>query len=123
MCMYVIHDLLVLFFYFPSNSRFMISLSFVAVVSCNLLNFTNSQYIFNEGNMYNQTVVVECLPGYIPTGTTSLTCEINGEWNNDLPECVEGIVLIIATKSMNSAFHYPFKCHIQCNYVVQISDA
>lgn len=64
----------------------------IAVISCEVLTLPdNAQFIFNEGNMYNQTIIVGCLPGYIPANATSLTCGIDGSWDADLPICVEGI--------------------------------
>ena len=61
------------------------------MVSCEIFGLpNNSRYIFNEGNMYNQTVVVGCLTGYIPTNVVALTCGLDGHWDTDLPMCTEG---------------------------------
>lgn len=45
----------------------------------------------NDGNMFGQTVSVQCLPGFEPRDIFNLTCGANGAFSGSLPEnCSEG---------------------------------
>ena len=64
----------------------------VSVVSCGSLELPpNSQYVSNDGSMYGQSIVIKCLPGYIPNMEFTILCEADGSWNGSLPNCTIGI--------------------------------
>lgn len=46
--------------------------------------------------MYEDEIVVECNPGYkFPDESTKkiLTCEVTGEWSDELPACIGTVCL------------------------------
>ena len=51
---------------------------------------SHTRYIVNSGTMFNQTISVQCLPGFEPENITTATCQANGEWNNAAPNCTAG---------------------------------
>ena len=50
----------------------------------------NSHYIHNEGNLFNQSVIIQCNQSYFPKELFILTCQANGIWSGTLPQCGEG---------------------------------
>ena len=50
----------------------------------------NSHYIHIEGNLFNQSVVIQCSQFYFPQDLFTLTCQADGIWSGTLPQCFKG---------------------------------
>ena len=83
--------------YFTSYLLYISSITWISVVSCGSLELPpNSQYVSNKGSMYGQSIVIKCLPGYIPHMEFTILCEADRSWNGSLPNCTIGIHILHA---------------------------
>lgn len=75
-----------------TNYYFDCSLSIV--IRCPLLTpLPNTEFVTDEGNMLNQTVLFRCVDGYMPSTPDTqfeLTCTSDGVWSSELPSCITG---------------------------------
>ena len=51
-----------------------------------------SLFVFNEGSMFDQTLEIQCFPGFEPQDIVYLTCQANGSWDEAPPNCSAGTV-------------------------------
>lgn len=90
-------------------------MSLLIVVNCGDYPLpTHAGYINNNGVMFNQSISVQCLPGFEPRNITTVTCRASGEWDNtDPPICAPG--MLIARKKVVFHFTWPHFGYIACD--------
>uniref|UniRef100_A0A0N5ARB9 Sushi, von Willebrand factor type A, EGF and pentraxin domain-containing protein 1 n=1 Tax=Syphacia muris TaxID=451379 RepID=A0A0N5ARB9_9BILA len=64
-------------------------------IDCPSLNIpSNTRVTYTHHLEYNSVAIFSCVKGYHLTGNSSITCEANGQWSNDIPKCTESFCLL-----------------------------
>ena len=64
------------------------------VVSCSVPPTPNNGQRDYRGRNYRARVTFRCNTGYLLTGSSSRTCQSNGQWSGTQPRCVSKLLLI-----------------------------